>query len=217
MKIQLALDRFTIPEAVHITNIVQDSIDWVEIGTSLIKEFGISSIEQLKNEFPEKVMVADVKTIDNAKYEFEMCFKAGADVATVMGVSPLVTIETCMNLASKMNKQVMIDLLNTTEEQKRELLQYREAVFCFHVSKDEQELANQAQNGHLFNGDLSEFLTMKTAFAGGLTHESIRSLSGFNPSVAIIGSAITKAKDPAQAAFCFKQLIMDGKVEKQDE
>jgi 3-hexulose-6-phosphate synthase len=203
MKIQLALDRLTMWEAIRITQQVKESIDWIEVGTSLIKQFGIDSVKEMKNAFPDKVIVADMKTIDNAKYEFELCFQAGADVATVMGVSPLVTIETCLIVASRYGKKVMIDLLNTTREQQQELLRYKEAIFCDHVSKDEQEIIGKSKAEAVDN----LFSNVSLAVAGGITIDSIKGLKGLHPAVAIIGSAITKAEDPATTAALFKKLM----------
>ena len=96
MNVQLALDRLTIEEAIKMGNIVREYVDWIEVGTSLIKEFGMESVKELRKAFPEKIIVADIKTFDNARYEFEMCYKAGADVATVMGAAPKVSIDTCL-------------------------------------------------------------------------------------------------------------------------
>lgn len=207
MKIQLALDRMEIEEAIQLTRLVESSIDWIEVGTSLIKEYGVSSINELKKAFPKKVIVADIKTIDNARYEFEMCFNAGADVATVMGVSPLVTIATCLEVARRFNKKVMIDLLNTSEEQKRALLKYSDVFFCDHVSKDEQEESG-SRNPGTSGGVLYEDDSLQIAVAGGITLESFVNLKQkMNPTVAIIGSAITKAEDPAATAAKFKQMI----------
>jgi 3-hexulose-6-phosphate synthase len=206
MKIQLALDRMKIAEAIELTKKVADSIDWIEVGTSLIKEFGVVSVKEMKQAFPKKTVVADIKTIDNARYEFEMCFEAGADVATVMGVSPLVTIEACMEVARRYNKKVMIDLLNTSSEQKKALMKYEEAILCDHVSKDEQEEAG-TQNKGTKAGQLFEGATIQVAAAGGITLESIGELRAtLNPAVAIIGSAITKADNPAEAAARFKKV-----------
>ena len=44
MKIQLALDRVTIEEAIILAKLAEPSVDWIEVGTSLIKEYGIESI-----------------------------------------------------------------------------------------------------------------------------------------------------------------------------
>lgn len=203
MKIQLALDRMEISEAIDLTKKVVDSIDWIEVGTSLIKEFGMTSVKEMKQAFPTKTIVADIKTIDNARYEFEMCFEAGADVATVMGVSPLVTIDACMEIAKKYNKTVMIDLLNTSEQQKRDLMKYKDAVFCEHVSKDQQEELGSSNHGAV-NSNLYD-PDMTIAAAGGITLDSLDLLrKTLNPSIVIIGSAITKAKNPAEAAAKFK-------------
>ncbi|MFB3165382.1 3-hexulose-6-phosphate synthase [Neobacillus sp. 179-J 1A1 HS] len=203
MKIQLALDRMEISEAIELTRKVEDSVDWIEVGTSLIKEFGMASVREMKKAFPAKTIVADIKTIDNARYEFEMCFEAGADVATVMGVSPLVTIEACMEVAGRYNKTVMIDLLNTTEHQKRDLMKYKNAVFCEHVSKDQQEELGASNHGAVENNFYGPDMTI--AAAGGITLDSLDLLrKTLNPSIVIIGSAITKAENPAEAAAKFK-------------
>ncbi|MEH7081128.1 3-hexulose-6-phosphate synthase [Neobacillus drentensis] len=205
MNIQLALDRMEIAEAIELTKKVEDSIDWIEVGTSLIKEFGTASIKEMKQAFPHKQIVADIKTIDNARYEFELCFEAGADVATVMGVSPLVTIDTCMEVANRYQKKVMIDLLNTSDEQKQALQKYNDAIFCEHVSKDQQEELG-SQNHVTKESDFSAF---QVAAAGGIKLDSIENLiESLNPAVVIIGSAITKAENPSAAAQQFKQIIL---------
>ncbi|MCM3118528.1 orotidine 5'-phosphate decarboxylase [Neobacillus sp. MER 74] len=204
MNIQLALDRMDIAEAIELTKKVEDSIDWIEVGTSLIKEFGVKSIKEIKQAFPNKQIVADIKTIDNARYEFELCFEAGADVATVMGVSPLVTIDTCMEVANRYQKKVMIDLLNTSDEQKQALRKYNDAIFCEHVSKDQQEELGDQNQGT----KPSDFSGFQVAAAGGIKLGSIEDLiKSIHPAVVIIGSAITKAENPSVAAARFKQVI----------
>ncbi|MCZ8514482.1 orotidine 5'-phosphate decarboxylase [Paenibacillus filicis] len=197
MNLQLALDRMSIPEAVAMAERVSPYIDWIEAGTSLIKEFGMAGIHALKTAFPEKVIVADMKTFDNAKYEFELCYQAGADVATVMGAAPPVTVGTCMETAERFGKEVMIDLLHTTEAQRTALLQHRKAIFCLHVGKDEQEYSGGRLQTPGFAGFEGE---RRIAAAGGITLETLPGLLGIGPSVLIVGSAITGAADPERAA-----------------
>lgn len=206
MKIQLALDRLTIEEAIHLGKLTEEYVDWIEVGTSLIKEFGVDSIKRINEAFPNKTVVADVKTIDNARYEFEMCFNAGADVATVMGVSPLVTVEMCMQIANQFNRIVMIDLLNTSDEQKAALYHFAEydAYFCDHISKDEQELVGK-RNRLNVNTSIPP---IKIAIAGGINLDSLHEFTQLKPDVVIIGSAITKADDPREAAKAFKNKIL---------
>ncbi|AIQ62080.1 hypothetical protein PSTEL_02005 [Paenibacillus stellifer] len=247
MNIQLALDRMSIQEAIDMARLTEPYIDWIEVGTSLIKEFGMASVEAMKREFPHKVIVADVKTFDNAKYEFELCYKAGADVATVMGAAPPVTVSLCLETARTWGRQVMIDLLHTTPEEQAALSRYREAVHCLHVSKDQQEgggsrltgpgaygAARGARGSVAAGGLLTDApapgggcasaqadaaasgapgaasggpAELRIAAAGGITLESLPGLLALEPEVLIVGSAITKAPDPAAAARAFREAI----------
>ena len=207
MNIQLALDRLTIKQAAQAAAPVAAYIDWMEVGTSLIKEFGMDSVRALKHAYPDHLIVADAKTFDNAVYEFEMCYAAGADMVTVMGAAPLVTVEACMNVAEKRGKKVMIDLLHTPEAQVKQLTAYSEAVFCLHVSKDQQEMQGGALSGS--GGQVPDCLALnksfKLAFAGGITEDSIRELIPYEPYAVIIGSAITKSENPVLAAKAFSK------------
>ncbi|MFJ8257272.1 3-hexulose-6-phosphate synthase [Peribacillus asahii] len=202
MKIQLALDRLSIEEAIQITREVEKSIDLIEVGTSLIKEFGMKAVSKIREAFPNKTIVGDIKTIDNAIYEFDLCFNAGGDIATVMGVSSIHTIEACLNTAAKHGKKAMIDLLNTTTEQRVSLFQYKEAIFCEHISKDEQEMA-----GRNNMNKVSLVPSLEWAVAGGITIDSIKNMIESRPHIVIIGSAITKADHPGKVAAAFKEII----------
>lgn len=205
MKLQLALDRMDLHQAIGLTRKAEEHVDWIEVGTSLIKEFGVQSIRELKQAFFDKIIVADMKTIDNAKYELQLCFDAGADVVTVMGVAPIVTIETCMEEAAKRNKTVMIDLLNAGREQIDQLVKYSEAVFCHHISKDQQEVHENQKTTYRYvpGSDHLQF-----AVAGGISIESLALVKDVKPSVVIVGSAIAKAPDPKEAAKRIKETII---------
>jgi 3-hexulose-6-phosphate synthase len=200
MKIQLALDRLTIGEAIAIAEKAEQEIDWIEVGTSLIKEFGVKSIEEMKKHFPNKTIVADIKTFDNAKYEFEMCFNAGADIATVMGAAPAVTLDVCSETAKRFERKVMIDLLNAQEENLNYIQQLENVVVCKHISKDQQEHGEKAGWDTQFAQEHQE-----VAVAGGISLDALADIKKLNPDVLIIGSAISKAADPGKAAREIKE------------
>ncbi|WP_068785552.1 3-hexulose-6-phosphate synthase [Paenibacillus phocaensis] len=207
MIIQLALDRLTIDEAIGLGKMTEEYVDWIEVGTSLIKEYGMESVRRVKAQFPSKSVIADIKTMDNAKYEFEICYQAGADLATVMGVAPLATVNTCLDVAKKYNKGIMIDLLNTSKDQKEQLfpLAQDDLYFCEHVSKDEQEVLGKRND--LVPFDVGS--RIKLAVAGGIQLDALPKLAARRPAVVIVGSAITQALDPHMAAKAFSEVLKE--------
>ncbi len=203
MQLQVALDRLSLDEAVRLATSVQPYADVIEVGTSLIKEFGMESVRRMRQALPSTQLLADVKTNDNARYEFELCYAAGADIATVMGAMPDATIQTCVTVAREQGKQVMIDLLATSVERQQELLKYREAIFGVHVSKDVQE-AGEGSAVSIVSRLPDWAVERKVAIAGGIRLDDIPALGERLPTLTVIvGTAITGAADPVAAARAF--------------
>lgn len=99
----------------------------------------------------------------------------------------------------------MIDLLNASESTMQKLLKYKDAIFCVHVSKDEQELSLWKEK-HSF-ARFKSFKGSTLAVAGGISVATIERIKPLHPSVVIVGSAITQAKNPESVAKELKQLI----------
>src|SRR5438876_12395464 len=86
--LQVALDHMHLKRALPAAaEAVQGGADWLEAGTPLIKSEGMEVVRQLKKSFPGATIVAELKTMDTGAFEVEIAGKAGADVATVMGVT----------------------------------------------------------------------------------------------------------------------------------
>jgi 3-hexulose-6-phosphate synthase len=203
MQLQVALDRLTLDDAVRMAASVEQYADWIEVGTSLIKEFGMESVRRIRQAIPRVRILADIKTNDEARYEFELCFASGADAATVMGAAPDATVEACLSVARQRGKQVLIDLLGTGVERQRDLLKYRDAIFGVHVSKDVQE--SGAESKISIASRLPDWAAeYKVAIAGGIGLGDIPELGARLPSLTVIvGSAITSAADANSAARAF--------------
>lgn len=163
----------------------------------------MESVRQMRAALPEARVLADVKTNDNARYEFELCFNAGADVATVMGTAPDATVELCLSVVRERGKTAFIDLLNTSPERQCELLRHRDAIFGIHISKDVQESGGKGMA--TMAARLPDWVAdYRTAAAGGITLADIPTLGARAPQLTVIvGSAITGAVDPGRAARDF--------------
>lgn len=202
MKIQLAIDRVSLEEANRLAREVGPFVDIVEVGTSLIKEFGISSVASVKKSCPDTAVLADLKTMDEGAYEFRCAYRSGADIATVMGVASLPTIQACAQVAREEHREYMIDLMEVPEEKITVLTKdFPDAVFCVHLPADRNGTGLQ---------DLMEQVrkplckAKRLALAGGITLDGMEQLNGNRFEIAIVGGAITKSQNPVESArkFC---------------
>lgn len=197
MKIQLALDRISIEKAIEIGEKAYNYVDIIEVGTSLIKDYGIKSIKEIKKVFLNKFVLADLKTIDEGEYEFNAAYNAGADIATVMGVAPFNTISICYEVSQRNKKTVMIDLMETEENCIKKLKQFRNAIFCIHIAKDE---INKNLDKYLIKLEPIISGIPRIAVAGGVDLNILKKIHTIEPEIVIVGSAITKADDIEQAS-----------------
>lgn len=203
MKLQLAIDRVSIEKAIKIIKNTGDYVDIIEIGTSLIKDYGMESIRKIKEEFPYKTILADIKTIDEAEYEFHAAFKAGADIATVMGGAAISSIKLCQRAATEYGRSYVIDLLEVNDAKLEQLKQFTDAIFCIHLPADNEGLGLDK----LIEDSAFKLKTMThLAAAGGVSKESIPILIKNKIEIAIIGGAITKAEDSRAAAKDFYEI-----------
>jgi len=83
-RLQVALDFETLDDALAISREVAPFIDILEAGTPLIKSEGVRAIQTLKDAHPDKLVCADLKTVDAGYLEVKMAAKAKADIVTVL-------------------------------------------------------------------------------------------------------------------------------------
>ncbi|WP_282019362.1 3-hexulose-6-phosphate synthase [Planomicrobium okeanokoites] len=198
MNFQLALDRLTREQCFQLLRETESSVDWIEVGTGVIKEYGMAIVRDIKAAYPEKILVADMKTCDAGKHEAIQAFEAGADITTVMAFSADKTITETLKVAEQYGKRIMIDLLGVKEpERLSELQNLGVDLVSLHYGKDMQ-LEGEMKDD-LFS--LTEHLEgMEIAIAGGINKKSLADLLDKPLHTVIIGSAVTAAPDPGLAA-----------------
>lgn len=207
MKLQLALDRLTKEQCFSILEETHDFIDWIEVGTGVIKEYGMTVVSEIKEAYPNKKIVADMKTCDAGIHEATQAFAAGADITTVMAFAADKTIEQTLKTAKNYKKQVMVDLLNVTDQARIvQLSTLGVDLVSLHFGKDMQ------QDGELdiCMFDLVKgFSDIKVAVAGGINLQSLPRILTKQPDTVIVGSSITMHKDKASIARIMKGVIRD--------
>ncbi|WP_342433258.1 3-hexulose-6-phosphate synthase [Neobacillus sp. FSL H8-0543] len=205
MYLQLALDRLTREECFQIVKETESSIDLIEIGTGVIKEYGLAIVRDMKERYSHKTIVADMKTCDAGKHETQQAFKSGADISTVMAFSNDQTIMDSLEVAKYYDKRIMIDLLGVSDCKRIDrLIELGVDLFCLHHGKDLQK--QKVLDYESFA--TSDFIEgIQVSVAGGITIENLSKILEKNPDIIIVGSSITMASDRGKVARYFKEKI----------
>jgi 3-hexulose-6-phosphate synthase len=205
MKLQIAIDRVSFEKAKNLTEIFDGLAEVIEIGTSLIKDYGLLKLKELTSKKNTSKLLGDIKTSDEGAYEFKQGFKQGFDILTVMGSAALETIDKCYEVSEQNNGTMMIDLLECSDEKIKEIAHFKNAIYCIHASIDREKLLNPAKTVKEFKERFPQ--VNKIAVAGGITLDCISELSKHNIELVIVGSAITNAENPVKKAKQFKEAM----------
>jgi 3-hexulose-6-phosphate synthase len=194
--IQVALDRIPLDRALALTRDLAAQADWIEVGTSLIKQFGQDGLRRIVEGAGPTPVLADLKSVDDVRFEFELAFAAGASSVTALGLAPDVSLDLAVEVTAEHGRELVVDLMSVSADRVNRLAGSlpERAVLAAHVSKDVQGGGQRVQD---LLGDWSR--GRRIAVAGGLTAQDLPSFADHPDLRLIVGSAVTKAQDPVAA------------------
>ena len=205
--LQVALDFENLPRALQAAKeAVEGGADWVEAGTPLIKSEGLDAVRELKKAFPDRRIVADMKVMDTGAFEVEIAAKAGADIVSVLGASDDDTIADAVRAGEKYGAEVMVDLLAVGDKvaRSRRAHELGAGLVCLHIGIDQQM---RGANPFEELRQLAAASPIPVAVAGGLNSETVADAVRAGGQVLIVGGAITKSPQIADATRAIQEAI----------
>ena len=201
------MDVLTTEAALELAGKVAPHVDILELGTPLIKSEGLRAVRAIKDAHPDKLVFADLKTMDTGELEADIAFAAGADYVTVLGTAGDSTIVGAVKAANKHGKGVVVDMIGVADKVTRakEVTALGAAFVEMHAGLDEQ-----AEAGFTFQTLLNDGETARVPFsvAGGVNATTIKAVQRAGATVAVAGGAIYGAADPAASAAELRAAII---------
>ncbi len=216
--LQLALDFLNLKRALKVAKeAVKAGVDWLEVGTPLIKSEGLETLRVLRKEFPQITLIADTKTIDVGRIEVEACAKAGANIVCVLGLASNSTIKECIRAGKNYGAKILVDLIEIKneelEERAKEVERLGADFIGIHVSIDEQM---QGKEPFSKLRRVAKVVNIPVAVAGGINSETAYEAVKAGATIIVVGGSITKAKDPYKETKKIKEAILKRKKIKTD-
>ncbi|MBN1698634.1 MAG: orotidine 5'-phosphate decarboxylase [Spirochaetales bacterium] len=206
-RLQVALDFVDLNRALDAAaQAVEGGADYIEAGTPLIKSEGLEAVRKLKSIFPDRTIIADMKTMDAGKIETEAAAKAGAGIITVLGTAAESTIRECVEAGRHYGIRVAVDLLGVDDPLALlpRLKELGAAWVDVHCAIDAQ-MEGKDPFGLLKQVRRKTDLIL--AVAGGINSETAALAVEAGADVVIVGGAITKAIDVKRAASDIRRAI----------
>ncbi|ERF77766.1 3-keto-L-gulonate-6-phosphate decarboxylase UlaD [Gallibacterium anatis] len=207
--LQLALDCQEMNTAFTSIETVKDHIDIIEVGTILAFAEGMSALKQLKQKYPNHILVCDMKATDAGAVLAKMAFEAGANWITVSAAAHIATIAASKKIADQYGGEIQIELYGhwTFEDAKQWVdLGIKQAIY--HRPRD-AELAGIGWTANDLEkiSSLSK-LGLQLSITGGITPESLSLFTPFNVKAFIAGRSLTE-NNGYQMAKNFKNAIQN--------
>lgn len=205
MKLQIAFDITDLDKALYIAEITQEYVDILEVGTLLIYKYGIQAIQQFKEKFPTKTILADAKIADQSKDAIILLAQAGADWITVLAGTKRNIIHTACSVAHDYGKKIMLDLVdaNSLGQSALEAKSLGVDALLFHrpSSQDSDMIFSDGWDMVKGNTQVPIYITSN------ITRENIVEILSIGASGIVIGKAIVNAENPQEEAAYFSSLL----------
>jgi 3-hexulose-6-phosphate synthase/6-phospho-3-hexuloisomerase len=190
---------------------VAGGADWLEAGTPLIKSEGVAAVRALREEFPDRHVVADLKTMDAGRGEMEMAAKAGATSASVLGAASDATISECVAAGKNYGIEVEVDLIGSADyaEAARRAERLGAHAVAVHLGIDEQM---RGEDPFAALRAVRGAVSLRISVAGGINSETAAEAVKAGADVVVVGGALTKSADAAAAARDIKKAMETGQA-----
>ncbi|MDO9523886.1 MAG: bifunctional 5,6,7,8-tetrahydromethanopterin hydro-lyase/3-hexulose-6-phosphate synthase [Methanocorpusculum sp.] len=211
--LQVAMDLVDMKQVERVlSGVPQNDHVIFEAGTPLIKQFGLSVINEIRKIRPNCFIVADLKTLDTGNLEARMVSNAGGDAAVVSGLAPVETIASFIKEAKKCGIYAIIDMLNVDEPAKliESLGQMGGAALLPQYVEMHRAIDKEATGDYSW-GDIKKIKEVAkkynakilVATAGGIRQPVVKKALAAGADIVVVGRAITASKDIKNAAESF--------------
>ncbi|MEZ5334143.1 MAG: 3-hexulose-6-phosphate synthase [Methanolobus sp.] len=205
--IQVALDLLETDRAIQIAKeSIEGGVDWLEAGTPLIKSEGMDVIRKLRESFPERTIIADMKIADTGAMEVEMGAKAGADIMVILASADDSTIQEAVRAARKYGVKIMADLISASDPVSRSVELEKLGVDYLNVhSGIDQQMTGQ-DSLSLMKQIVGQ-VSIPVAIAGGLDSGTCSEAVAAGADIVIVGGNIVRSSNVTESAQAIRDSV----------
>jgi 3-hexulose-6-phosphate synthase len=194
--LQLAIDD---PASMGVIPEVLEFVDILEVGTPLLKRFGLAAISTVVEAADGKPVLVDTKTADAGAREAQMVFGQGAALMTVLSAATAATFDAVNAAARAHGGHVILDTVTGALPTRSHAYPERFSHIGLHAPTD-RRLAGFGNQAAIDSITSMHDLGYLVSIAGGIDAETIDAVVEKEPEIVVVGSAICLAHEPRRVA-----------------
>ncbi len=195
--IQIALDIPSLNRTKRIVEQIPESDRIIlEVGTPLLKKYGVKAIRHLRELAKDTFIVADLKTLDVGKVEVDLAFEETADAVVASGLAATETLDKFIHEAKRLGIYAAVDTMNVEDPvQKFRSLKEFPDIAILHRAIDVEKTGKH--RWYLIKEMREAFKEKRflVAVAGGITPETAPEVLALGADIIIVGRYITQSRD----------------------
>jgi len=203
--LQIALDIPSLERTREIVSqIPQSDRIILEVGTPLLKRYGVKVIRDLRETARDVFVIADLKTLDVGKVEVDLAFEETADAVVASGLAAPQVLDGFIYEAKRLGIYAVVDMMEVADPiQKLRSLKQLPDIVILHRAIDVEKTG--AHRLELIRELRKAFAHERflIAVAGGITPETALEALKNGADIVIAGRYITQSKDVRRAVRDF--------------
>lgn len=162
----------------------------------------------MREQCPDKIIVADWKVADAGETLAQQAFGAGANWMTIICAAPLATVEKGHAMAQRCGGEIQIELFgNWTLDDARDWHRIGVRQAIYHRGRDAQASGQQWGEADLARMKALSDIGLELSITGGITPADLPLFKEIRVKAFIAGRALAGAANPAQVAGDFHAQI----------
>jgi 3-dehydro-L-gulonate-6-phosphate decarboxylase len=205
--LQIALDAAQLDTALASAAKVASFVDVIEVGTILAFGSGVNSVRQLRDLYPNHIIVCDMKITDASAILTRMALENGANWITVSAAAHIATIAAAKKVADEMSGEIQIELYgHWTLDDAKAWIEMGITQAIYHRSRDAELAGVTWTDSDLVKMQQLSDIGVELSITGGIVPEDLHLFKDINVKSFIAGRALASEKGRDFAAAFHQEI-----------